>query len=124
MQTKIIKYNIYSRGTGVRRFVKVDIKITYYKKPITRNTVTATWIQRTGDGVCTTTASSLAWTICHLHQVHFFKSSDATAGQTVTQGSAAAKSMNWPAPLPVVSVGVVTCTNSPVISLEDVTEEY
>ena len=30
-------YSIKSRGTRVRRFVKVDIKITYYKKPIARN---------------------------------------------------------------------------------------
>ena len=36
-QTKIIKYNIWSRDAVVR-FIKLDIKITYYKKLIARNT--------------------------------------------------------------------------------------
>ena len=71
------------------------------------STVTATWIRTNGDGVCATTASSLVWPTCHLHQMHFFKSSDATAGQTMTHGGAAAKNMDWPARLRVVPVEVL-----------------
>ena len=35
LQTKIM-YNIQGRGTEVRRFAKVGIKITCYKRPIAR----------------------------------------------------------------------------------------
>ena len=88
------------------------------------STVTATWIRMTGDGVYATTASSLAWPTCHLHQMHFFKSSDATAGQTVTLGGAAAKKHGLACSTACGTCRGVTCANSPVISLEDVTEKY